>query len=1263
MRLPKISTLRFLPAIITFIGSFCLILFLERGPAGKSDLPTAESERDESEHHDEDRSETSKSRKPEDDASDAFRWWYEQRALPFPEIPQGAFQKAFRKYRLAFEKNKKHSAAISATEQWYSLGPDNVAGRILSLAVDPTSPNVVWAGASGGGLWQTTTQGIGANAWTFINTGFPTVSVGAIAIDPVDHNTIYIGTGELSFYQRPLVGLVGARSSYGMGILKTTDGGATWDTTSLSYPFSATTAIDKIVINPQNHNTIFTATSEGTFKSTNAGTTWTLSDSTLMAIDVVMNPLDTTVLYLTCGNYNQSPNPGLYKTTDAGGSWDQLTTGLPSADFGRTPLAMSISDTSIVYAGIANASTLGDYGLYQTTNAGSSWSAVSTVNYVGSQGWFDNTIAVSPIDANSVYCAGLDIYKSTNGGSNLAEQTYWYAGYTFVVPPGGPEGPTNYSHADDHAIAIDPTNPETIYFGNDGGVFQSTDGGATFYGRNGGLMTTEYYPGLAVVPTDSTKMLGGLQDNGVLLYSNSPVWSKVDGGDGGFCAIDPTNPNIMFDEYVYLAISKSTDGGRSFSGATDGLPNGSSSANFIAPFVMSPTNPSILYAGATAVYKSTNEGDSWFTPSGSSNLNGTTISAIGVSWTNPDTLMAATGTGVFGVTPTFQVFSSTNGGVTWNNVTDTLPDRYPTHIAFDPENSATACITFSGYGSSHVFRTTNLGQTWTDISSNLPDIPTQACVIDFDDTNSIYIGTDLGVFYSTNGGAEWEEFNDGMPPTMVMDLVISPANYALRAATFGHGIFERHIPVHPYLTLLSPNGGQQWTGGDVDSIKWTQKNVNTLSIQFSLDSGLTWDYVTTSYSAASGFYLWQVPTTLSNNVFIRITDLAADTVIAVSQSPFSIIAAEDIRTGWNLLSLNQRVANGAVTAVFPEAVTSAFFYQGKYIQSDSIYPGVGFWLKFAASNNFTFSGDSIYADTISVNKGWNIIGGISFPVADSNIVQNPPLNITSLTYGYNPQFGYYSVDTLQPKRGYWVKVQSDGTLAFSVSGSSALQKASATTILPDPVNSFTLRDAAGRSRTLYLTDQLHGTNLQLFDLPPVPPLEGFDIRFTSQRSLECISADSETFPIAMQSVVYPLTLEWDAVEGSPDIFLKENGKFARALSGSGQITIDQAAGFNIAFGTRRNIPGASPKTFLLEQNYPNPFNPSTNIRYEIPSQSFVTVAVVDLLGKEVALLVNEKQNAGSYTAHFNAGQLPSGMYFVRMRAGAFESVKKMLVIK
>lgn len=739
-------------------------------------------------------------------AGAAFEWWYGQRAYPNELIDYKKFEQAYQ-----YSKSELVASRTPDTTLWQSLGPNNVGGRTRAIAIHPLHPDTMWIGAASGGLWKTTTAGAGAQAWDYVDTGFPTVSVCAIAIDTTNPNVMYLGTGEFRRYNQPgMVGTPGARATYGIGILKTTDGGNTWAQTGLNWNLEEYKAIQKIVLNPRNTQTLYAATSDGVYKSTNGGTTWTLSLNVPAAMDIVINPIDTAVLYASCGQLNTAPNPGLYKTTDAGATWTKLSGGLPTTNFGRTALALHAQPsfsgyTEVVYAGVGNAQSRGVDGVYRTTDGGTTWTLQSSVQYASSQSWYNNTVAVHPENPNIVFVSGLDFYKSTDGGVNLTRKSEWFAYYQGVIEPGGEEGSPVYVHADHHAIAFHPFNPDRMFLATDGGIFETTNGGETFRGRNGGYQSTQIYNGFATSLSDSNLAYAGLQDNGTLKYEGTRAWRKVFGGDGGWCAINPQNNQIAYEEYVYLDIHRTTDGGLNWTNITNGIEAGSGSANFIAPFILSPSNPNILYAGATKIFKTTNGGTNWFATNANQPINGNRISAMAMSWTNPDSVYAATGTSTATVSNGLcEVFFSSDGGNTWVNRTQPgMPDRYPTDLYVDPRDSKIAYLTYSGYGNPNIYKTTDAGATWQDISNNLPDIPVQCVALDGDFPDDVYLGTDLGVYRSLNGGA-WELWDSGMPPAMILDLQFSRPNRTMRAATFGNGVYERKLRPIGQVSAPSP---------------------------------------------------------------------------------------------------------------------------------------------------------------------------------------------------------------------------------------------------------------------------------------------------------------------------------------------------------------------------------------------------------------------------------------------------------------------------
>jgi len=716
-------------------------------------------------------------------AFDALQWWNIQRAFPDEEI---AIDKYYTEYIRAKEIFGERDN-INSRDTWDNIGPNNVGGRTLVIAVNPVDTNIVWLGAASGGLWKSTTGGIGAQAWTHVPTaGIPTLGVSSIVIDSINPNIMYVGTGETYNYQQALNGLSirVTRGSYGMGILKTTNGGLNW-TKSLDWTYQQNRGVWDIVSDPLNLNVLYAGTTEGIFKTTNAGNNWIQVFTEKMVMDLAIDRLNPNIIYAGVGNLG-SLNPGLYRTMNNGNSWTKLTNGLPPTNTGRTSITTYHNNPKIIIASIGN--DLSTVGLYRTTDQGNSWTQLSgTPDFLSYQGWFAKCVQIKNDDSSKVLVGGVSFYKSTTSGSNLIVKNTG-GSFNGFVPAGGPEGPPNYMHVDFHDIVSNPKEPNKVYIAGDGGLFRSNDFGETFYGCNGGYVSTQFYNGFTNSSYDSTIALGGLQDNSTVRYSGTDTWYRTSGGDGVMTAINPTNHNIMFCCSQYLTVYRSTNQGATGSWTTV-LSGGS--ANFVAPLLMCPSNPNVLYAGRNQVMKSTNGGLSGSWVATSSPLDGNSILSLAVSYTSTDTVYAAT---VPSTSIPMGFFRSINGGTNWTNISSGLPNRYPTDIAVNPQNSSDIYAVFSGFNTPHVFRSMNSGSSWININGNLPDVPFQAIVVDPQFTSNVYAGNDFGVYVSTNSGTNWNSFTDGISPAaMIFDLSISKSNRKIRAVTHGNGVFERSL--------------------------------------------------------------------------------------------------------------------------------------------------------------------------------------------------------------------------------------------------------------------------------------------------------------------------------------------------------------------------------------------------------------------------------------------------------------------------------------
>ncbi|MBS1517837.1 MAG: T9SS type A sorting domain-containing protein [Bacteroidetes bacterium] len=717
------------------------------------------------------------------DAMESLQWLSEIRAYPEKEIPSGKFFKAF-EYSA---ENLREINDGDDNEQWTSLGPNNIGGRSLCVAVHPVDTSVIFLGAASGGLWKSTTGGTGANAWTIINTGFPSSAVSSIAIDSINPNVMFIGTGENYGYMFSQNGLDVrvTRGMYGIGILKTTDGGNSW-TKSLDWSYNNERGVWKVIINNKNHNILYAATSEGIYKSINAGGSWSQVLNYPMVMDLELNSSDTSVLYASIGNLtNNVPqtDKGIYKSTNSGQTWTKLSGGLPASWTGKTTLELYKGNQDFVYASIAN--DFSYVGYFKSTNAGLNWTQLSTSVPIGNQGWYNNGHIVKPDDPNTILVGTINVEKSTNGGTSFQTKSDWSAWLEGATPPGDPEGPDNFVHADVHFYAVNPKDNNKLYITADGGLYRSNDFGETFYSCNGGYVTSQFYATFANSYQDSVFCLGGLQDNRSAFYQGNTAWYKTFYGDGMSCAINSQNDQICYTEYTNGSISRSTDRGISWSGISPPGAGNTSTYCFVTPFISCRSNPQIMYVGGKSVYKSTTGGGNWLGPYGTTEFNGSKILSIASSHTGTDTLYCGLINGT--------VFRSFNGGVNWTNVSTGIPNRYVTDITVNPNNSSQAYITLGGFSSGHVFRTTNAGGSWQDITSDLPDVPHQCIVVDPDYDQNVYAGNDLGVYVTTNGGVNWHEYRSGMPYTLVFDLTIVYPNRKLRAATYGNGIFERKL--------------------------------------------------------------------------------------------------------------------------------------------------------------------------------------------------------------------------------------------------------------------------------------------------------------------------------------------------------------------------------------------------------------------------------------------------------------------------------------
>jgi hypothetical protein len=441
-----------------------------------------------------------------------------------------------------------------------------------------------------------------------------------------------------------------------------------------------------------------------------------------------------------------------------------------------------------------------------------------------------------------------------------------------------------------------------------------------------------------------------------------------------------------------------------------------------------------------------------------------------------------------------------------------------------------------------------------------------------------------------------------------------------------------------------------------DDSELNSQDANTLSLWKSTDNGLSWDIVGGTVNTS----LRKIQTSGVNS-FSRWTASDADHSLGGTTLSYSF------NNKWNMISVPLIVSDYRKNILFPTASSSAFAFENGYIQKDTLKNGVGYWLKFPDTTTVLLTGSSRTLDSVNVHQGWNMIGVLSVPLAASSVVSVPANIRSSDFFGYVN--GYQVAETLSPARGYWVKTNADGKLILS---STALSKneVSRGEVLKT-LNTLTVSDDAGNAQTLYFgKDEQGELQLSNYEMPPAPPEGMFDIRFGSGRMVETFSGKEQQtteLPIRVQTESASIHLRWSVLDSDmqKQYYVSVGNQLYR-LNNDGELTIDSRSASSVKILI---LPNETPKEYSLQQNYPNPFNPMTDIRYQLPAQSYVTLRIYNVLGEEVQMLVNEIQDAGYKTVTFDASHLPSGVYVYRiMTLGqdgivSYMDAKKMLFLK
>ncbi|HEX6198768.1 MAG TPA: DUF4198 domain-containing protein [Thermoanaerobaculia bacterium] len=717
------------------------------------------------------------------------------------EVPPEAFwRQALSRRAGASVANAEVLAAANGFDSplWRPLGPAPIegveyAGRIAAFAPDPFDPGSYVAGGASGGIWLTES---GGTAWRPAGDDLPTQAIGALALDPHDPDVIYAGSGE---------GHNAYHSYYGLGLFRSEDGGRTWET--LGEETFSGRAISKIVVAPDDPDELWVTLTPaggspgnyegakrhpdragpvGLFRSNDRGATWihvAAGLPPLPANDVEIDPSDPETIVVSLGDPYGSFQNGMYVTIDGGVTFHPTLVSFSNQfGLGRSELAFAPSDPTRLYALSARQRFGwlgfnwggfvpiggGTYGLFRSDVGGTGWNHVFFLgNFQGSQGNYDAAVAVHPEDPDVVFLGGVQMLRSEDGGLT----------WTDVTPP----------HVDVHEIAFDAAG--RLVAATDGGVYRSEDLGDSWVSLNRNLDTVQLYAGLSVDSRTSGTLLAGTQDNGSILSNGAGTsWRMVHGGDGGYTAIHPDDPDVLFVEFQFPGnLFRSDDGGLSFQLIGAGIDTFDLTA-FQAPFRLDPADPDRMLYATQRIYESLDRGSTWTAISGDLTAGDPSndlyaVRSLAIAPSDGDT--------VYATTNNQRLLASADGGATWSlGRTDAYGwARVQSQVAVDPLDATRAWVAIGGFGGESVLATSDRGISWSDVGAGLPDLPVNAVAVYRTSAGGrvIVAGTDRGVWASADDGASWSEYGRGLPAAPVSDLVADPARNRLVAGTFGRG--------------------------------------------------------------------------------------------------------------------------------------------------------------------------------------------------------------------------------------------------------------------------------------------------------------------------------------------------------------------------------------------------------------------------------------------------------------------------------------------
>lgn len=1172
-----------------------------------------------------------------------WEWFMESRVDENGYLDPSARWRAWEAKRAMFSANELDEA------DWTPLGPFDPdpsyyvggVGRINCVAFDPTDDNIFYVGAASGGLWKTVDGGIN---WDPMTDHLPLLGVASIVVDHTNPSTIYLATGDSD-----------GSDTYSIGVLKSTDGGVTWNTTGLDWTVTQFTTISKLIMSPDDNQILVAAGSSGIRRTTDGGATWDVTYNQGNFRDLEVDPTDGDIWYAA------RASDGVYKSTNGGESWTRFSSGLPVSGFGRIAIEVAPSNTQRIYALYVNNSS-GFFGMYRSDNGGENWSITANgpnmLGYEmdgsdsGGQGWYDLTMAVDPTDPDVVLIGGINLWKSTDGGVGWEIVAHWLGdlfGYD-----------ADYMHADQHALVY---RGQTLFAGNDGGIYISPDNGESWTDISYDLAISQAYcVGIYAGGEEVDWLLNGYQDNGTKLKQGD-TWTPVLGGDGMECAIDPLNPDYMYGEIYYGNMSRSTNGGASWMNANSGVIDDGA---WVTPFVIDPTT-GFLFKGTRRIYRSQNHASSWTDMSGQ--ISGSTFRAMALAPSDPTVLYAANASE--------QLMVSTNSGANWT-IHQGPMNRDVTYIAVHPANPEVVYVTVGQYyDNQKVFVSYNQGADWTNLSEGLPNLPVNTILVHPFDPQHLYIGTDVGAFFSPDGGESWQDFSTGLPNVIITELELHQPSNTIVAATFGRGTWTtpaEEVQGEASLTLLAPNGGEELVSGSTVSVSWSSMLVEGgIKVEWMPDFP-DGDWITIFEDTPNDVSEpWVVDGIATSTARVRVSSVLTPTLMDTSDADFSIVVptititapnggeewvlgeTESITwttenlTGRLILELNRSFPSDAWEMVHPNmsdggtqawivngdpSTTARFRIRSQELSAAMDTSDADFSMVFVPYITVSEpeEGD-LYAVGTELAIRWedNIDGNVAIDLMDDD--DNVTMNIVESTES-DGEFEWQIPDGVVTGSPVYIMVSGVEDDVDGASEDFQFNLSQTDLLLPEDAVEITEFPVA-------------------FSWNAVPGAATYDLE---------IASDPGFSP---ETIVH----EQDVLEVTgANLEALENGTYYWRIHSVADTGVESISDFrtftlNVLSVPEGNFTGI-PDEYSLASAYPNPFNATARIVIGLPESSQLKVTLYNVKGEKVAVLADGSSQAGYSALTLNADRLASGVYFVRAEVpGKLNAMRKLVLVR